>query len=111
MGSSFSQHPYSQVVEFAVEAQHQLELINALMARDECLTSTWPGFISSSVHASEDGRRVLHQVLWRSRPQCEDAKTKVDSSDLDLHALMRRHRATSATFGSFQVMGQVTARP
>ncbi|MEE4071960.1 antibiotic biosynthesis monooxygenase [Pseudomonas viridiflava] len=111
MGSSVTQHPFSQVVEFVVEAQHQRELINALVVRDERFISTCPGFISSSVQASEDGLRVLHHVLWQSRPHCEDVGLNAESPELDLHTLMRRHRATSATFGSFRIMGQVMARP
>ncbi|QHF02878.1 MULTISPECIES: hypothetical protein [Pseudomonas syringae group] len=115
MGSSVTQQPhnqpYSQLVEFVVDAQHQSELINALIARDDCFTSTCPGFISSSVQASEDGLRVLHYVLWQSRPQCEDAGLNVETCEMDLHVLMRRCRATSATFGSFRMMGQVSARP
>ncbi|MCQ9472094.1 antibiotic biosynthesis monooxygenase [Pseudomonas alliivorans] len=111
MGLSTAQHPFSQVVEFVVEAQHQHDLINALVVRDERFISTRPGFISSSVQASEDGVRVLHHVLWHSRPHCEDIGLKVENPELDLHTLMRRCRATSATFGSFRIMGQVMARP
>lgn len=101
---------YSQRVEFSVDPHQQSRLIAALTTVDEQFTCTCPGFIGATVQASEDGLRVLHQVLWRSREDCEAALRNVEAGVQDVQGLIRQHRVRAATFASFQVMSQVAPR-
>ncbi|MCQ9426583.1 antibiotic biosynthesis monooxygenase [Pseudomonas sp. LJDD11] len=103
-------HGYSQLVEFSVEATQQSALVTALAQVDEQYTSSCPGFMGASVQASEDGRRVLHQVLWQSRQACEAALSAIESSVYDLNVLIRLHRVRAASFGSYQVLSHVPPR-
>lgn len=102
--------PFSQLIEYAVDSRQQAALVAVLLERDNRHTATYPGFLGASVQASDDGLRVLHQVLWQSRPYSEQACLNVESSDLDLSRLLRQFRIRSAAFGSFRVMGQVAPR-
>lgn len=100
-------HAYSQLVEFSVEPGQQPGLIAALIEVDEQFTRSCPGFIGASVQASDDGMRVLHQVVWQSRQDCEAALLNIESSVHDLNGLIRLHRVQAASFGSYQVLSQV----
>jgi hypothetical protein len=102
------QGPFSQLIEYAVDPRLQAGLIDALIERDQRFTAGFPGFIAASVQASEDGARVLHQVLWRDRPCGEQACRTAESRGPDLGQLLRRFRVRSASFASFRVAGQVT---
>lgn len=103
-------HAYSQLVEFSVQPAQQPGLVAALAAVDEQFTSSCRGFLGASVQASEDGVRVLHQVVWQSRQDCEAALSNIESSVPDLNSLIRLHRVQAATFGSYQVLSQVPPR-
>ncbi|RRV05751.1 antibiotic biosynthesis monooxygenase [Pseudomonas sp. v388] len=110
MATPEQEGPFSQLIEYAVEPREQAGLISALIERDQRYTASYPGFLEARVQASDDGLRVLHQVLWRSRPCGEQACRNVEAADLDLGLMLRRFRVRSATFGSFKVMGQVAPR-
>lgn len=101
-------HAYNQLVEFSVEAAQQSGLVAALVQVDEQYTRSCPGFMGASVQASEDGVRVLHQVVWQSRQDCEAALANIESSVHDLNGLIRLHRVQAATFGSYRVLSQVS---
>ena len=58
---------FTQVVEFEVEPDKQELLIAAIVAELERWIRHRPGFISSTLHASFDGRRVLNYAQWRSK--------------------------------------------
>ncbi|WP_295470184.1 antibiotic biosynthesis monooxygenase [uncultured Pseudomonas sp.] len=100
---------YSQVVEFSIEPRQQSGLVAALAAVDQRFTCTCPGFITASVQASEDGLRVLHQVLWQSREACEVALRNLEPGVADLQQLIRQHRVKAAVFGSYQVLSQIAS--
>jgi hypothetical protein len=95
---------FSQLVEFAVEPHHQTGLVAALAEQAERFTQIYPGFISASVQASEDGYRVLNYVQWRSREACELACRAVGKDELDITDLIKRYQARSVTFGTFHLM-------
>lgn len=101
---------YSQSVEFSVDPRQQAALVTALTWVDEQFTSTCPGFMGASVQASEDGQRVLHQVLWQSRESCEAALRNLEAGVPHVQALIRQHRVQAARFSSYQVASQTTPR-
>lgn len=107
MAISDSHRPFSQLVEFAVAPQHQADLVAALIDQAERFTCTYPGFLSATVQASDDGCRVLNYVQWQSRQACLDAFNNAERNEQDMHGLIRQYRATSVTFGAFQVVGRI----
>ena len=56
---------------FAVEPDQQERLIHVLMEGAE-LAAAHPGYVSSSIHRSHDGRHAIVYAQWRS-PQAIEA--------------------------------------
>ncbi|MBD9440061.1 antibiotic biosynthesis monooxygenase family protein [Pseudomonas sp. PDM04] len=71
---------FTQIVRFDVPADKQLELIDAIAGEVERWIRHRPGFISSTFHASFDGRHVVNYAQWKSRADFEgfthDPETK-----------------------------------
>lgn len=57
---------FTQVVRFEVAPEKQGPLIAAIVAEVERWVRRRPGFVSSTFHASHDGRSVLNYAQWRS---------------------------------------------
>lgn len=66
MASIIEGDTFTQVVHFAVEPERQAELIEVITAEVERWVRHCPGFVSSSFHASLDGRHVLNYAQWRT---------------------------------------------
>lgn len=112
MTSQDSNLPFSQFVEFAVDPRHHAGLVTALNERFERITRTYPGFIRASVHVSEDRKRVLSHVLWRSKMDCEKALENAEQGEGDLWEMIRTHRthrATAMTFNAYEMVGETVA--
>lgn len=62
---------FTQVVRFDVAAHQQLALINAIAAQVEQWVRHRKGFISSTFHASLDGKHVINYAQWTSRAAFE----------------------------------------
>ncbi len=60
-----------QLVTFDVAPGKQDELISALVSQAEDWICLCPGFVSSTFHASLDGRHVLNYAQWRSEADLE----------------------------------------
>ena len=56
---------------FTVEPENQQNLVQVLKEGTESFFSKQPGFISSSVHMSKDGRRAINYSQWRSAENIE----------------------------------------
>ena len=95
---------FTQLIEFQVEPQQQLALVAALSIQSERLAQGHGGFLNASVQVSDDGRRVLNYLQWRSREDGEAAFQCVEHGEEDFWTLIRAHQATAVTFGSFQVL-------
>lgn len=50
---------------FTVDPDHQQDLVDLLAAAGSVMAEL-PGFISANVHRSNDGKRVVNYVQWRS---------------------------------------------
>ncbi|MBV9077774.1 MAG: antibiotic biosynthesis monooxygenase [Methylobacteriaceae bacterium] len=57
---------FTQVVRFEVAPEKQEALIAAIVAEVERWVRFRPGFVSSTFHASLDGRHVLNYAQWES---------------------------------------------
>ena len=56
----------TQITTVKVPSKHQSEVI-ALMEERARFMATQPGFVSVSLHRSEDGNHVVNYVQWRNR--------------------------------------------
>jgi quinol monooxygenase YgiN len=57
---------------FTVEPENQQRLVELLKQGTESFFSRQPGFISSSVHASREGRRAINYSQWKSAADIEN---------------------------------------
>ena len=57
---------------FTVEPDNQQKLVELLKEGTETFFSKQPGFISSSVHASKEGRRAINYSQWASAGDIEN---------------------------------------
>ncbi|WP_085695150.1 MULTISPECIES: antibiotic biosynthesis monooxygenase [unclassified Pseudomonas] len=98
---------FTQLIEFEIDPGQQPALVAALALQTERLAERYAGFISASVQASDDGRRVLGFLQWRSREAGEAAFRSFENGEQDFWHLIRTHRARTVTFGSFQVLSSI----
>ena len=59
---------------FTVEPDNQQKLVHLLKEGTETFFSKQPGFISSSVHASKEGRRAINYSQWASAGDIRDLR-------------------------------------
>lgn len=67
------------IIIFAVEPERQQELIDAIAEFLETAVKQQPGFVSSSIHKSLDGVRVMNYAQWQSQ---EDYKAFINNSSV-----------------------------
>lgn len=67
------------IIIFAVEPERQQELIEAIAEFLETAVKQQPGFVSSSIHKSLDGVRVMNYAQWQSQ---EDYKAFINNSSV-----------------------------
>jgi len=107
MALSDSQRPFSQIIEFTVVPRHQAGLVASLIQQTERFTRTYPGFVSATVEVSEDGERVINQVLWQSKSAFEQALENAEAGAQNFYAMLREHRVTAATFNTYHIESQI----
>lgn len=88
-----------------VEPEKQAEILDLLKEGTEKVISTRPGFISVTLLASKDGRRVLNIAQWQSMKDVQ--ATQADSAAADY--VKRTAELASASPGLFDVVGQYSA--
>jgi heme-degrading monooxygenase HmoA len=98
---------FTQLIEFEIEPGQQPALVSALTVQTERLAQRYAGFVSASVQASDDGRRVLSFLQWQSREAGEAAFQSFETGEQDFWQLIRTHQARTVTFGSFQVLSSI----
>ena len=62
----------TQITTVKVPPKHQVEVLQ-LMAERARFMATQPGFVSVSLHKSEDGSHVVNYVQWKDRKKLEAA--------------------------------------
>ncbi|UVE43877.1 antibiotic biosynthesis monooxygenase [Pseudomonas chlororaphis] len=102
---------FTQLIEFEIEPHQQSALVSALSVQTERLAQGYPGFLSGSVQASEDGRRVLNYLQWQTREAGEAAFQSFEKGEQDFWQLLRAYQAKTVTFGSFQVVRSIERSP
>jgi len=104
MHASEKNRSFTQLIQFEIEPDRQSALVSALTHQTERLAQGYSGFLSASIQASDDGRRVLNYLQWQSREAGEAAFRSFESGEQDFWQLIREHQAKTVTFGSFQVV-------
>ncbi|MBT2342324.1 MULTISPECIES: antibiotic biosynthesis monooxygenase [Pseudomonas] len=104
MQSSRNNRSFTQLMEFDIEPQWQQALVAALSEQTERLARDHRGFLSASIQASDDGRRVLNYLQWQTREAGEAAFRRFETGEQDFWRLVQAHRAKAVTFGSFEVL-------
>ena len=107
MQASAKNRSFTQLIEFEIEPRQQSGLVSALSMQTERLAQRYQGFISASVQASDDGRRVLSLLQWQTREAGEAAFRSFESGEQDFWQLIRAHQAKTVTFNSFQVLSSI----
>jgi quinol monooxygenase YgiN len=64
---------------FNTEPAHQREVVDLLTQVTADRVARQPGFVSSSLHQSHDGKRVVMYAQWRSRKDYEAMRGGGDS--------------------------------
>ena len=62
---------FTVVVDIHVEPEAQARFAGRLGEMIETFTQHQPGFVSSAIHKSEDGTRLLNYSQWRDRASYE----------------------------------------
>ncbi|WP_339495698.1 MULTISPECIES: antibiotic biosynthesis monooxygenase [unclassified Pseudomonas] len=107
MQASAKNRSFTQLIEFEIEPRQQTALVLALSVQTERLALRYEGFVSASVQASDDGRRVLSFLQWQSREAGEAAFSSFENGEQDFWQLIRAHQAKTVTFNSFQVLSSI----
>lgn len=107
MNASTRDSRFSQFVEFTVDPLHVQGLATALITRTKQFTCFYPGFISAQVHVSDEGERVLMEILWSSRADGEHALELAQTVEPDLLHLARQHHASALLFSTYQAVAEV----
>ncbi|OAB53908.1 antibiotic biosynthesis monooxygenase [Pseudomonas thivervalensis] len=107
MQSPRNNRSFTQLMEFDIEPQWQQALVTALSEQTERLATDHQGFLSASIQASDDGRRVLNYLQWQTREAGEAALRSFESGEQGFWRLIQAHRAKAVTFGSFQVLRNI----
>ncbi len=99
---------YAQLIDIEVEPASQLSLAleqNAHLQRLERCFRNCPGYLSASLHPSEDGQHVLNYTCWRSREDCERAWQAREDAQGPLSAGVWRLGAKSVRFETAEPAG------
>ena len=64
-------HLVTLINVFIVEPANQPHLVDLLVEATDDVMKELPGFVSASIHASEDGTRVTNYTQWRNREDFE----------------------------------------
>ncbi|NEU71905.1 antibiotic biosynthesis monooxygenase [Hassallia byssoidea VB512170] len=67
------------IIIFAVEPERQQELVDTIVEFVEKGVKHQPGFVSSSIHKSIDGVRVMNYAQWKTQ---EDYQAFINNSEL-----------------------------
>ncbi|BAY44313.1 hypothetical protein SAMD00079811_19090 [Scytonema sp. HK-05] len=79
------------IIIFAVEPERQQELIDTIIEFLETTVKHQPGFVSSSIHKSIDGVRVMNYAQWKTQ---QDYQAFINNSEV---------QAQGAKLSQFQI--------
>jgi quinol monooxygenase YgiN len=70
---------YTVMVPFTVEPGRREVLVEAIRSFAEDVVRHQPGFVSSTVHISQDGTQVINYAQWASREEFDAFQTNHDA--------------------------------
>ena len=65
---------YTEIATYTVAAEQQQAVLDALLAETNRWVSQQSGFLTANCYPSEDGRRVVNHVEWRTQQDWQNAK-------------------------------------
>jgi quinol monooxygenase YgiN len=96
---------FTVLIEFEVDPGRQQALIDAIADQVERHFKSYSGFVSTSFHASDDGRRVVNYAKWLSKDAWE--KTFKTSSGDQVQAaigeMIGRYDAKTLKIDTFHI--------
>jgi len=103
---------FTAMVEWEVAPEHQQALIDGIADEIQRHFQKYPGFISASFHASEDGRRVVNYGQWRSKADWSSARGPGDDESTAVIAeVVKRCGAKSVKVDTFRVTRVIENKP
>ncbi len=91
---------YTLINIFTMEPIQQQTVVDLLTEITSTRVARQPGFVSSSLHKSHDGKRVLMYAQWRSQKDYEAMRGGSDSKE----ALEKLMSIATFQMGSFDVV-------
>ncbi|MDZ5601949.1 antibiotic biosynthesis monooxygenase [Pseudomonas sp. RP23018S] len=91
---------FTQLIEYCVAPVCQERLAHALLQGCQALRQAHQGLLEANVQASDDGRRVLQCLQWRSR--AEGVTGAEFFSGTDFCQMLLQHRSSSVRFASYE---------
>jgi heme-degrading monooxygenase HmoA len=88
---------------FTLEPANQPHLVKMLVEATNEIMKHLPGFISTSIHASTDGTRVINYAQWRSREDFE-AMLKNPEAQAHMKAIAEFAEPDAHLYGVAQVI-------
>jgi len=82
---------FTLINTFTVVPEHQQKIIDLLIDITERVTMHLPGFLSATVHRSEDGHHVANYVQWKTARDFADA---FENEEMQKHMQELRKYAT-----------------
>lgn len=73
---------FTVLIEFEVDPGRQKALIDAIADQVEQHFKSYSGFVSTSFHASDDGRRVVNYAKWLSKDAWEETFGTSDGDEV-----------------------------
>lgn len=101
--------PFTVVVQFEVDPSNQQALVNGLSTAITQYFRTQPGFISASLHASHDGRRVVNYAQWQSEQVYNTAQAASGEGRAHVQTLI--HRLSTSIVDSRSYIVQQVIEP
>ena len=91
---------FTQLIEYCVAPVCQERLAQALLRECQALLQTHQGLLGAEVQASDDGRRVLQSLRWRSR--AEGVVGDEFFSGTGFCQMLLQYRSSSVRFASYE---------
>ncbi|SFQ42450.1 Antibiotic biosynthesis monooxygenase [Salibacterium halotolerans] len=103
MPSIYENRFFTVMAVFEVAPQQQQELIDGIADQVEEHIKKFPGFVSASFHASDDGRKVVNYAQWHSKESWQKAPQapNSDKAKAAIEGVIKRCEAKSVSGDSF----------
>ncbi len=102
--------PFVVLIEFEITPEQQFAFLHEIADRVRTHFNLYPGFVSSSFHASSDGQRVINYTQWRTEADWEQSLASPQRMEVqgEIEAIMSRHGAMPVRVLPLRVVKVIT---